>query len=53
MFMFFGVGNRKKRKRKMKKKTDGIGQQLVSGALDDTKKIGKVYVDMFAESGPE
>ena len=29
------------------------GQILVSGALDDTKTIGKVGADIFAKSGPE
>ena len=32
---------------------DEIGQMLVSGALDDTKTIGKVGADIFAKSGPE
>ena len=32
---------------------NGIGQMLVSGALDDTKTIGKVGADIFAKSGPE
>ena len=30
-----------------------IGQILVSGALDQTKKIRKTAVDIFAKSGPE
>ena len=30
-----------------------IGQILVSGALDGTKKIGKAGADIFAKSGPE
>ena len=29
-----------------------IGQMLVSGALDDTKKMRKAGADMFAKSGP-
>ena len=32
---------------------DEIGQMLVSGALDDTKTIGKAAADIFAKSGPE
>ena len=32
---------------------DEIGQILVSGALDDTKTIGKVGGNIFAKSGPE
>ena len=35
------------------KKMDEIGQMSVSGALDDTKTIGKVGADIFAKSGPE
>ena len=35
------------------KKDDEIGQRLVSGALDDTKTIGKTGADIFAKSGPE
>ena len=30
-----------------------IGQILVSGALDDTKTIGKIAADIFAEFAPE
>ena len=30
-----------------------IGQMLVSGALDDTKKMRKAGADIFAKSGPE
>ena len=30
-----------------------IGQILVSGALDDTKKMRKAGADIFAKSGPE
>ena len=40
-------------KRKKTKTSDDIGQMLVSGALDDTKTIGKVGADIFANSGPE
>ena len=32
---------------------DEIGQMLVSGALDWTKKIRKTAADMFAKSAPE
>ena len=35
------------------KKCDEIGQMLVSGALDDTKKMRKAGADIFAKSGPE
>ena len=35
------------------KTNDEIGQMLVSGALDDTKTIGKVGADIFAKSGPD
>ena len=38
---------------KNKKKNDEIGQMLVSGALDDTKTIGKADADVFANSGAE
>ena len=41
----------KKQKKTMKKK-DGIGQMLVSGALDDTKKMRKAGADIFAKSEP-
>ena len=34
-------------------KWNEIGQMLVSGALDDTKTIGKVGADIFAKSGPD
>ena len=30
-----------------------IGQILASGALDDTKKMGKAGADIFAKSEPE
>ena len=45
---FGGSKNQKKTK-----KWNEIGQMLVSGALDDTKTIGKVGADIFAKSGPE
>ena len=32
---------------------DEIGQMLVSGALDRTKKMRKTAADIFAKSGPE
>ena len=32
---------------------DEIGQMLVPGALDDTKKMRKAGADMFAKSGPK
>ena len=32
---------------------DEIGQILVSGALDDTKTIGKASADIFAKFGAE
>ena len=35
------------------KQIDEIGQMLVSGALDRTKKIRKTSADIFAKSGPE
>ena len=35
------------------KKNDEIGQILVSGALDDTKKMRKAGGNIFAKSGPE
>ena len=45
---FGGSKNQKKTK-----KWNEIGQILVSGALDDTKTIGKVGGNIFAKSGPE
>ena len=35
------------------KKIDEIDDLLVSGALDDTKKMRKASADIFAKSGPE
>ena len=35
------------------KNWDEIGQMLVSGALDDTKKMRKAGADIFAKSGLE
>ena len=32
---------------------DEIGQIVVSGAVDQTKKIRKTAADIFAKSGPE
>ena len=34
-------------------KNDDIGEMLVSGALDQTKKIRKTAADIFAKSGLE
>ena len=48
IFIFWGS-----KKQKKMEKNDEIGQMLVSGALDDTKTIGKVGADIFAKSGPE
>ena len=45
---FGGSKNQKKTK-----KWNEIGQNLVSGALDDTKTIGKVGADIFANFGAE
>ena len=45
---FGGSKNQKKTK-----KWNEIGQMLVSGALDDTKTIGKVGADIFQKSGHE
>ena len=51
----FRICGFQKRKTNVKKneKWDEIGQMLVSGALDDTKTIGKIAADIFAKSGPE
>ena len=38
--------------KKLEKKYE-IGQMLVSGALDDTKKMRKAGADIFAKSGLE
>ena len=51
-FWIFIVGGSTTTKQKLEK-NDEIGQSLVSGALDDTKTIGKVGADIFAKSGPE
>ena len=48
-FHILGV---KKTKRKLNK-NDEIGQMLVSGALDDTKKMRKAGADIFANVGAE
>ena len=45
-FYIFGVNNIKK-----KEQIDEVGQNLVSGALDDTKKIRKAGADIFVKSG--
>ena len=42
----------KKNENKLKT-IDEIGQMLVSGALDDTKKMRKAGADIFAKSGLE
>ena len=34
-------------------KWDDLGQNVVSGALDDTKKMREAGADIFATSGPE
>ena len=49
IFIFWGVN---KNEDKLEK-NDEIGQVLVSGALDDTKKMRKAGADIFAKSGPE
>ena len=46
----WGSKYQKKTKKKNMKKLNGIGQMLVSGALDDTKTIGKAGADMFTKS---
>ena len=50
IFILLGVD---KSKQNQNKKNDEIGQMLVSGALDDTKKMRKAGADMYAKSGPE
>ena len=47
IFIFWGV----KQNKTKSKKNDEIGQMLVSGALDDTKKMRKAGADIFAKSG--
>ena len=47
-FHIFGVNKTKK-----SETLDEIGQLLVSGALDDPKKMRKAGADIFAKSGPE
>ena len=49
IFICLGSKNTKEKKQKI----DEIGQMLVSGALDDTKKMRKTAADIFAKSGPE
>ena len=51
-FHTFGVKQTKTLERKLKT-IDEIGQMLVSGALDDTKKMRKAGADIFAKSGLE
>ena len=48
IFTFWGQNNNNKLE-----KNDEIGQQLVSGALDDTKQMRKTGADIFAKSGAE
>ena len=48
VFIFLGST-----KRKTTETNDDIGQSLVSGALDRTKKSRKTAADIFAKSGPE
>ena len=48
IFIFWGS-----KKQKKNGKNDEIGQCLVSGALDDTKKMRKAGADIFAKSGLE
>ena len=40
-------------RKKTTKTNDEIGPTLVSGALDDTKTIGKAGADIFANFGAE
>ena len=51
-FHISGVKTTKQNKKQMKQ-IDEIGQILVSGALDDTKKMRKAGADIFAKSGLE
>ena len=46
-------GRKNEKKRNQMKMWDEIWQILVSGALDDTKKMRKAGADIFAKSGPE
>ena len=52
-WIFIFSGFKKRKKRKQIKNWDEIGQMLVSGALDDTKKTRKAGADIFAKSWPE
>ena len=45
------LGSRKTNNQKLKKHE--IGEMLISGALDRTKKMRKTAADMFAKSGLE
>ena len=51
-FSYFRGSTNKQNENKMKQ-IDKIGQTLVSGALDDTKKMRKPGADIVAKSGPE
>ena len=48
IFIFWG-----KESEKITKNCNEIDQILVSGALDDTKTIGKTAADILTKSGPE
>ena len=48
IYIFLESKNEKK-----SENVDEIGQILVSGALDDTKKMRKAGADIFAKSGLE
>ena len=52
IFTFSGFKQTKKQ-RKNNEQNDEIGQMLVSGAIDDSKTIGKTAADIFAKSGLE
>ena len=53
-WIFILLGFKKtKQNEQITKKWDEIRQMLVSGALDDTKTIGKAGVDIFANFGAE
>ena len=49
-WIFIFLGSTKQKKTEM---LNEIGQMLVSGALDDTKKMRKAGADIFAKSGLE
>ena len=48
IFILLGTNNGQQMKQ-----NDEIGQMLVSGALDDTRTIGKAGADIFANFGAE